>query len=312
MAIGTASRLEACRTLATGSSSDASVDRDLSLRCRWSVYILETVFSPRLCAFNEDIWALDFPSSASLPPALPSPKHENYPSDLYSGYDATEDFGITAYYIRMVSLSGDVSSWLHHIQLGKSESPWSPESTYARLIARIYECDSQLPASHLLRNVAFSQRSLEEVLRHREYWIPWVLMQVECHAYLSILNHPFIHLAAVRNSSRGSQSGIFLQHTVDSALFHTGWVFRFLRLCENHQLELSDPIIGHLIATVATIPWLLQFVEDAKVSEKAVKDLDWCKSYLARMSTIWPHIAQKVWLASNLRSSLVTTHPIIG
>lgn len=294
MTIGTASRLEACRTLARDGSSNASADRDLNLRCRWSVYILERIFSPRLCASDEDIWALDFPPSAPVPPPLPSTRHEDCPPDLYNAYDAKKDLGITAYYIRMVSVSGDVSSWLHHIRLAKDEAPWLPESTYARLIARVYECDSQLPANHLLRNVAFSKRSPVEVLQQREYWVPWVLMQLECHAYLSILNHPFIHLVAVRNCSKGSQSGIFLQHTVDSALFHSGWVSRFLRLCDGHQLELCDPLIGHLVAAVATIPWLLQFVQDAEVSRKAAQDLDLCKSHLVRMSTVWPHISQKV------------------
>lgn len=293
MTIGMASRLEARRSVANDASSE-SIDADLSLRCYWSVYILEKIFSPRLCASEEDIPTPDFPQRTPVPPALPSTRHEDYPSDLYNPYNANTDHGIAAYYIRMVSNWGDISLWLHHIRLERPESPWSPESKYARLTARIYECDSQLPAKHLLRNVAFSKRAPSEVLQQREYWIPWVLMQVECHAYLSILNHPFIHLVAVRNCSNGSQSGMFLQHTVDVALFHTGWVFRFLRLCDDHQLQLHDPFIAHLVAAAGTIPWLLQFVEDAQVSQKAAQDVAWCSMYLSRVLGTWPHISQKV------------------
>lgn len=297
--IGTASRLENCRRLANPPGSDISVDQDLSLRCRWSVFILEKIFCPQLCASNDDIQGLGFPSSAPVPPLLPSARREDCPSDLYNGYDAKNDFGITAYYMKMASLSGNVASWLHHMRMAKYEAPWMPESTYAKLVAKIYVCDSQLPASHLLRNVAFSKRSLEEVLGQREYWTPWVLMQVECHACLAILNHPFIHLVAVRSCSAGPPSSMFLQRTVDAAMFHSRWVFHFLRLCDANRLELSDPLVGHLVAAVATIPWLLQFVEDVQISQEATQNLSWCRKYLDRVSIVWPHMLQKVRMAHN-------------
>ncbi|KAF5008202.1 hypothetical protein FDECE_5535 [Fusarium decemcellulare] len=301
MTIGIASRLEACRSSAGDVLFDSPVDGDLSLRCHWSVYILEKIFSPRLCASEEDLPSSDFPASAPVPPPLPSTRREDYPSDLYNPYDSTTDHGIMTCYIKMVSIWGHLSLWLRHIRLAKVESPWLPESKFARLTARIYECDSQLPAKHLLMNVAFSKRSQAEILEQREYWIPWVFMQVQCHAYLSILNHPFIHLVAVRNCSKGSQSGMFLQHRVDSALFHSGWVFWMLQLCEGHQLELYDPFIGHLVAAVATIPWLMQFVEDKKVSHKAAQDIAWCRAYLARVSDAWPHISRKLDALHNLQ-----------
>ncbi|KAM5360534.1 hypothetical protein ACJA88_014805 [Fusarium oxysporum] len=300
MTIGTASRLEACRLAANDAFSEP-VNTDLSLRCSWSVYILERVFSPRFCVSDEEIPGPDFPQSAHIPPPSSSSGSEDYPSDLYNPYTSSVDHGVTAYYIRMVSNWGHISLWLHHIQYAKPESPWLPGSKYAQLIARVYECDSQLPAGHLLRNVAFSKRSPTEVLQQREYWIPWVLMQVQCHAYLSILNHPFIHLVAVRNCSKGLQSGIFLQHTIDAARFHSNWVFHFLRLCDEHQLELRDPFIGHLVAAVATIPWLLQFVEDKQVSQKAAHDVTWCSMYLSRISQTWPYIYQKLEMIQSLQ-----------
>ncbi|KAI5463873.1 hypothetical protein BGZ63DRAFT_382479 [Mariannaea sp. PMI_226] len=301
MTIGTASRLEACRTQSATVSLDG-LDRDLSLRCRWSVYILESIFSPRLCAAEElHVSGFNFPISSPVPPALHPTRNENYPSDLYNAYDSKNDFGIITYYTKMVSIWRHLSIWLNHIRLGKEEAPWLPESGYAKLVAKVYERDSQLPAKHLLRNVSFSNRSPIEVSEQHEYWVPWVLMQLQCHAYLAILNHPFIHLVAVRNCSKGSQSGMFLQQTLDSALFNSGWVFRFLQLCEGHQLDLCDPFLGHLIATVATIPWLLQFVEDEKISLKASQDLILCKSFLKRLSSLWPHISQKLEILERLQ-----------
>lgn len=158
----------------------------------------------------------------------------------------------------------------------------------------VYDCDAQLPAKHLLMNVAFTKRSQTEVLEQREYWIPWVLMQVQCHAYLAILNHPFIHLVAVRNGSKASHiSGLFLQRTVDAALFHSGWVFRMLGICEGHRLDVYDPFVCQLVAAVATIPWLLQFAQDDKISQAATRNLAWCKTYLTRMSQVWVHLSEK-------------------
>ncbi|KAF5671381.1 hypothetical protein FDENT_10920 [Fusarium denticulatum] len=175
MMIGTASRLEACH-LAANDSFSGPTDIDLSLRCSWSVYVLERVFSPRLCISDQEIPGPDFPQSANIPPPPSSNENEDYPSDLYNPYNSDIDHGITAYYIRMTSNWSHISLWLHHIRSAKSESPWLPESKYARLIARIYECDSQLPAGHLLRNVAFSKRSPAEILQHKDYWIPWLEM----------------------------------------------------------------------------------------------------------------------------------------
>ncbi|KAF9877467.1 hypothetical protein CkaCkLH20_05167 [Colletotrichum karsti] len=306
MTVGMASRLEACRNSLEDSLSD-STDADLSIRCRWSVYILEKILSPSLCAHTGQdlpLHASSFPTSAPVPPVLPSTRKEDYPSDLYNPYSADVDHGIVAYSIKMVSVWGDVAAWLHHVRLGRDEVPSSPDSRYARLVAMVHDRDAQLPARHLMMNVAFTKRSRAEVLERREYWVPWVLMQVLCHVYLALLNHPFIHLVAVRSccsSRRGGggggggyqTSGLFLQRTIDAALFHSGWVFWLLGICEEHRLDVYNPFLGQLVAAVATIPWLLQFVQDKKVSTKAARDLDWCKTYLTRVSKAWLHLSQK-------------------
>ena len=297
MTLALASRLEGRRNSRCSASQS---DQDLYLRCYWSVRILERLFSPHRCVNPDDDGDLSFPSAVAAPPPLPLARQEEVPPDLYNGYDTKQDLGITAYYIRIALLSGRISSWLHHVRLGKPETPWSPESMYAKLVARVYECDSQLPSKHLLRNVAFSKRSPEEVLEQREYWVPWVLMEAHCHACLSILNHPFIHLVASKQCAKGPQSGMFLQQTIDSALFNSGWFFRFLRICDGHQLDIWDPALGHLVAAVASIPWLMQFVRDERVSRQAVEDLAWSKAYLTRMATVWPHLSRKVCLTPSL------------
>lgn len=92
MTIGLAPRLEACRSSvgnAANAPPDLSFDTELSLRCRWSVYILVTIFSPGLCTSNTE--DSQFPTSAPVPPKLPSNRSEDYPSDLYTVYGADTD-----------------------------------------------------------------------------------------------------------------------------------------------------------------------------------------------------------------------------
>lgn len=133
-----------------------------------------------------------------------------------------------------------------------------------------------------------------EILEQQEYWRPWLIMQVVSHAVPAILNHPFLHLVAIRGKLSAPSSRLFLQQTVDLTLYHSGWVSRLVSICEDLLFEIYDPLIGHLIAATATIPWFFQFAGDHKVSKKAEEDFRKCEGLLSRMSLTWPHIRRKV------------------
>ncbi|KAF4993081.1 hypothetical protein FGRMN_6696 [Fusarium graminum] len=293
MSIGTLSRLEALRQLSQPASVETSTDHESSLRCHWTVFLLEQAFMPQERSTVHDMDESRYPSSAPRPPPLPHVSDSEYPPDLFSD-DGVEDLGITAYYIDVSGIWGHLSCYMHQIRIGKADIAWSPGSMHYTLCAHLYEYDSTTPHSHLLRNVHFTKRSSAEIMEAREYWIPWVLQQVTSHAVTAILNHPFIHLVAMRDGSRGLQSRAFLQQTVDLALHHSAWVFKFLKFCEDQEFKIYDPLVGHLVAIVATIPWIFQRAIDSKVAFKAKSDLEWCKGFLERLSVTWPHIARKV------------------
>lgn len=86
----------------------------------------------------------------------------------------------------------------------------------------------------------------------------------------------------------------YLQQTVDAALYNSSWVARLLRIFDSLPFEIIDPLLGHLVAGTATVLWFFQFTRDSKISLKAKDDLDKCERFLERLSTIWPHLAQKV------------------
>ncbi|KAB8208572.1 hypothetical protein BDV34DRAFT_189838 [Aspergillus parasiticus] len=300
MTIGTASRLDTLRRLTCPYTSDAQSD-DRSARCYWSVFILEKAFSPQVLGLSSSQDTPDYPLSAPFPSSLPTYRDENCPPDLHVPEEVNKDLGINAYHIEMVSMWGDLTRYLHEIRSGNVETPWLPESTHAKLSVRLYECDSELPQRHLLRNACFSKRSIAEIMQQQEYWSPWLAMQMLSHASPAILNHPFIHMVAMRGSRGVPQSRLFLQQTVDLALFHSGWVFQFIQFCENLQYEINDPLIGHAVAATATIPWIFQFARDPKVSKKAYDDLGRCERFLSRISSTWPHISRKLEILQHLQ-----------
>lgn len=121
MSIGTLSRLEALRTLSRHGFAEASSDPDASLRCHWTVFLLEQTFTPQQRATAKDDEESDYPASASIPPSLPPGDDSECPPDLYSD-DAAEDLGIAAYYIKMVGIWGHLSAYMHRIRLGKAET----------------------------------------------------------------------------------------------------------------------------------------------------------------------------------------------
>lgn len=293
MTIGTLSHLEALRKISQQALIESSSDPEACLRCHWTVFLLEQAFMPQERTSVHDDDQPKYPASAPIPPSLPPVTDGEYPSDLYSDV-ATEDLGITAYYIKIVGIWGHMSSYMHQIRIGKAQTAWSPGSMHYELCAQLYEYDAKTPHIHLLRSVHFTKRQSTELVKRREYWIPWVLQQVTSHATTAILNHPFVHLVAMRDRLHGLPPRQFLQQTVDLALYHSAWVFKFLRFCEEQDFGIYDPLIGHLVAVVATIPWLFQRAIDPKIAQKAKDDLAWCKGFLERLSATWPHIAHKV------------------
>lgn len=293
MIIGTASRLEAFRNLTRYQAGD--YDNDTSSRCYWSVFILERTFFPQLPGLPGTREAPGYPLSAPLPPSLPSGRDKGYQSDVMNAEEAVKDLGINAYYLQFLSVWGNVAFYLHEIRSGKVETPCSSDSTYTKLNMMLHELEAQQSQKHLLRNVFFSRRSRAEILQQQEYWRPWIMMEIISHSAVAILNHPFIHLVVLRGKPEVLQSPLFHQQTVDQALYHSGWVFRLVQICEEVGFGIDNPLIGNLVAATSTIPWIFQFSKDPKVSKRADEDIRTGVRLLNRISTTWSLISHKVY-----------------
>ncbi|KAM6522927.1 hypothetical protein FALCPG4_012539 [Fusarium falciforme] len=291
MTTGAAARLDSLRRPQRHGSSLAN---ELDVRCFWSVYMLETIFFPHVPNAPEMDKSSQHPPSVEPPPPIPYDNNQVDAPDLDISDGTTEDLGINRYCVEMISVWGKVASLLHRTRLGEVETPWLPGSTFSRLNVLLYEYEAQLHHKHLLRNLFPSKRSSDEICSYLEYWHPWLTMHMTLHASLALMNHPFIHLVALRRKKGVYQSRLFLQQVIDQALLHTGWVVWLVDMFKDASFEIYNPLLGSIVAAIATIPWLYQFAKDNKVSRKAVEDLDKCEMFLQRLSFTWPHISRKL------------------
>ncbi|KAF4442259.1 hypothetical protein FACUT_2076 [Fusarium acutatum] len=302
MTIGAASRLELVRG-AGYSESPHSPQGDASLRCYWSVFILEKGFAPRFTLLSQTHTKPEYPRSAREPSPPAYLGDEEYAPDLESiRDDLRTDPGITSHAVRAVSFCGDVISYLHALHIGKADNPADTNSNFYQLTNTLYDLESRLGHIHFVRNVGFSERTAEEFERHREYWAPWLLFQITAHATQGLLNHPFIHLVTLRRANRPSQPRLFLQQTVDQAMFHSAWVARLVQTCIDRGLMVYDPLIGDLVAATATIPWLFQYARDAKVSETSKENYRKCIEFLESMPDPSPRSIHKRELLHQLQT----------
>jgi hypothetical protein len=294
MMIGSAGRLFLLRKQIIG-ELDHLLEEDLS-RCFWSIYLLERTFSSNAVQLSE-INSPRRPTSACLPPTITSTGIGTRSPDFLDESNPVRDLGINYYFLDLAGVWGKLLIYLQELRNGKVEEPWTSESTYERLRVTLYERDTQLCTKHLLRQTNFGSRTREELSTHRQYWHPWIAMQLFSHAIPAILNHPFIHLSALRDGTGGAaRSRFFLQQTVDTAVLHSAWVARLLQMCDELGFEIQSPLIGDVVASTATVAWLFQFTGDAKTRSTATENFKTFQTVLSRLSASWPNLSTKVSL----------------
>lgn len=302
MTIGAATRLEMLRGMCRGMTPKDRDESDCIARCYWSTFILERAFSSTYTSLSSG-----HHRTPSLPanPCLPSPIYDGVgdPDTCTLDPDCDDLQGVISPSLRGVSIWGDITTYFDAICRGVTEVPWSSDSKYAQIMVQLQQWELDLAPPHRFENILIKQRLPSELHAYREYWSPWCVMQLASHANLAVVNHPFIHLVALRDRTRKVQPKLFLQQIIDQSLFHTGWVIRLLQTFEEKGLEFSDPLMGHQVAATATIPWLFQFAQDQQIAARAREGLALCEKFLERLATRWPHIHYKLGVLRRLTPS---------
>ncbi|EGU74221.1 hypothetical protein FOXB_15266 [Fusarium oxysporum f. sp. conglutinans Fo5176] len=268
-------------------------------RCYWSIYMIEAVFFPHMPRAPTHDQTRKYPPSVEPPPPIPLDANDSNAPDFDNAVGSSDDLGINTHAGRMIAVWSQVACHLHEIRRGEVQIPWLPESTYSKLNLALFEYEAQFNQRHLMRSLFPFKRTSDEIQAYREYWNPWLTTHLVLHASLALLNHPFIHLVALRRNK-------------DQALFHSGWVFWLVGIFEDLNIEISNPLIGLAVAATSTIPWLYQFVKNAKVASKASQNLAKGQRLLQRLSKTWPCMSHKLQSLQRLQSLVIGKSPEAG
>ncbi|KAF9891514.1 hypothetical protein FE257_003981 [Aspergillus nanangensis] len=300
MTIGIACRL-AVALQCCGTSTAISGSPEDKARCYWSVFILERALrSGHSNMLQNDLVT---PPHFHYPPSPPTPSTlvDQHPSVL-----SVKDLGVNTYCIQAISHWSDVTIFIHQARLGKVEDPWETSSTYTKLLGKIYQLETHISQAHRLRNVGFQDVSPEAYRQNKSYWACWLQLQMAFHASHALLHHPLIHLMNFRNSAAKAPPPSFLQHAVDQALLHSGWIVRLILICERQSLQVDDPLVGRLVAMAATIHWIFQFASDETAADKSRGDFETCHRFLTTLAQTWPQFSSTTNTLDYLQSLTAT------
>ncbi|KAF5005367.1 hypothetical protein FDECE_8179 [Fusarium decemcellulare] len=175
--------------------------------------------------------------------------------------------------------------------------PWHPQSNYSLIMLRHMELDSQYPVKYRFATNNFGGLTPEALQQRREYWGPWLFQQFVYSAIPTLVNHPFLLSMRLKNF-RHMMPQTFIHQSFDQISRHSTWIICFLDLVEKQQFQISDPLVAHCVAIVATIHLQHAFVLDDTLRQKAQNGYEKCIRFLDRMGTIWPCVAS---MAQNLR-----------
>ncbi|KAM5378161.1 hypothetical protein ACJZ2D_004619 [Fusarium nematophilum] len=207
------------------------------------------------------------------------------PQDAY-GLQEDNLPGIWAYMFNIGSLWRDVRLYVFRCTEGVTKAPWQPDSDYTPLYSRLLDLEISWPASLRSEKANFADRTPQEVQENRDYWLPWLRIQVTYHALHSVLNHPFVY--SFRASEQKLGINTFWAASSELALRHSTWIARLIEMARNKDLELADPFFAQAAAIAGTQHLYWANSTDAGLQASALKSLEICKTLIAEMASGWP------------------------
>lgn len=271
-------------------SPTSAVTREERRRCFWSIYLLKRLH-------GGDFPILDISEAGSPPypqsPARPARFLSPGPSIVEMRRSDVEDEGIIAYVLILSEVFAKTARYVRLHGRPSNVPPWSPHSEYSKILALQMDMETRMPYHHRFKPANLSERSLEELQAHREYWGPWFLNQFLYHTNLCLINHPLLLSLSLRNF-RSTIPEIFLQHTSDLISSHTTWIIHFVNYLQEKLLLVSDPFLGYSAAVVATIELQLSFTDIATIREQKRENFTKCVKFVQTIGERWPHMARLV------------------
>lgn len=171
--------------------------------------------------------------------------------------------------------------------------PWNPQSDHSSVTLRHLELDSKVPLRYRYAANDFTGKDTDTLQSNRDYWGPYLSLQLIYAAIPCLLNHPFLLSLRLRHF-RYTMPQMFIHQCFEQIARHAGWIMHFIDLIEKQAFQISDPTVAHCVVIVATIHLQHSFVEDHALKSRAQNGFNKCINFLQRMGLMWPNARHMV------------------
>ena len=321
--VSLASNLMHCAGLDTHRSTDRTLALENERRLYWSVQMVAALCGaplkiPSTYSISAPSFVLPVETNATArrntadtqpapllpldPPSIGIRRPPGNSSTAAATADRAVSPNITSIWLHMVrsaSLWGLVRAYLwrcHHEQQRPSASlqsgqdqraPWHPDADYTAIHAQLFDMEGAFPVSFRYDASRFMERPLDELLRHRDFWLPWMKIQVTYHTIHAVLNHPFLYSPRVSQARPGGPNS-FWKTSTDLALLHSTWIARILGMAHKKGLPLADPFFVYAASVAITLHVYWSRASDPSIRTAAEKYIDVCRAFIADLAVHWP------------------------
>lgn len=171
--------------------------------------------------------------------------------------------------------------------------PWFPQSDFSRVMIGHYKIDSTVPREFRYGVSRFFDQDPAALQRQRQYWQPWLAVQMMYSAIPCLLNHPYLLSFRLR-FFKDAMPQSFIQHSWEQITRHAGWIMHFVDLLENNAFVVTDPAVVHCVVVIATIHLQHSFVEDADLRSKSQEGFEKCLRFVQVAGKAWPIVRTMV------------------
>ncbi|KAE8361097.1 hypothetical protein BDV27DRAFT_167208 [Aspergillus caelatus] len=282
--------------------TNIQTDADEKRRCSWSIYMLrhlqgDGIQTSRLISgvhtpFNTGSGL----SPKYTPPSIREPR----------GSNTKEDLGLVSYTIQLSEVWALAMNYAATKVDPVSLPPWFPESDYSVVSFRHTEFDSLVPLKYRYHAENLQNHSLQELNERRDFWGPWLFVQIMFETIPCLLNHPFLLSMRLR-SFRHTMPHSFIRQSFENITLHASWILHIIDLVEHKGFEICDPILAHCVVIVATIHLQHSFVDDQGLRDTARNGYNKCVRFLQPLGERWPHVRNMMQKLHRLREGVSTS-----
>lgn len=277
-------------------ASKQSTKYEEHVRCLWSIVMLQYLcgaVGTFMTSINTS--GLVYPSSSS------SNSLASNAQQLCTVAGDAPDLGVVAYAAQMTEVWYRVRQYVQHRGREDSHPPWSGHSTYSKIMFSQMELESQMPHKHRFKPSGFTEHDISVLSTNRQYWAPWLYLQLAYHAIVCTLNHPLLLSLHLRRFRVKQVPELFLQHIQDMLTTHTDWVIHLLEIATEKQFESSDPFLAQFVAIVGTIFLQQSFTADEQIRAEKKAKYRQCLHFVQNLGGYWLGALEKVSIMRQAR-----------